>query len=295
MGTGVGYDRRSYDVVPNRQRRYCSHGLSLYIWVSNAAALRKPGALQIQGGQWSSGEDAELRAEQHGRSEWDAAMQVDLFDGQQHQADRPADEERGERADNELWPSQPAEQQSQNERKLDVSIPHTAFPDEGQYEVEHEQNQRAQDSASKPYPLPRAQRGHGQQHYGGDQRGQEHHVEDEMVVQIDERYDYGHACERIQFRQRPRRVGTEQPARGHGQKSQSAERFDQRIACGDRLLAVPAFRAKHQPGDDRNVVIPCDLRFAFRTEAAFRIGDADVVWHAPNHRIQERSEDAADE
>ena len=81
-------------------------------------------------------------------------MQVDLFDGQQHQADRPADEERGERADNELWPSQPAEQQSQNERKLDVSIPHTAFPDEGQYEVEHEQNQRAQDSASKPYPLP---------------------------------------------------------------------------------------------------------------------------------------------
>ena len=213
MGTGVGYDRRSYDVVPNRQRRYCSHGLSLYIWVSNAAALRKPGALQIQGGQWSSGEDAELRAEQHGRSEWDAAMQVDLFDGQQHQADRPADEERGERADNELWPSQPAEQQSQNERKLDVSIPHTAFPDEGQYEVEHEQNQRAQDSASKPYPLPRAQRGHGQQHYGGDQRGQEHHVEDEMVVQIDEHYDYGHACERIQFRQRPRRVGTEQPAR----------------------------------------------------------------------------------
>ena len=204
-------------------------------------------------------------------------MQVDLFDGQQHQADRPADEERGERADNELWPSQPAEQQSQNERKLDVFIPHTAFPDEGQYEVEHEQNQRAQDSASKPYPLPRAQRGHGQQHYGGDQRGQEHHVEDEMVVQIDERYDYGYACER------------------HGQKSQSAERFDQRIACGDRLLAVPAFRAKHQPGDDRNVVIPCDLRFAFRTEAAFRIGDADAVWHAPDHHIQKRSEDAADE
>ena len=135
----------------------------------------------------------------------------------------------------------------------------------------------------------------GQQHYGGDQRGQEHHVEDEMVVQIDERYDYGHACERIQFRQRPRRVGTEQPARGHGQKSQSAERFDQRIACGDRLLAVPAFRAKHQPGDDRNVVIPCDLRFAFRTEAASRIGDADVVWHAPDHHIQKRSEDAADE
>ena len=44
---GVGYDRRSYGVARNRQRRYCSHGLSLYIWVLYADALRKSGELQV--------------------------------------------------------------------------------------------------------------------------------------------------------------------------------------------------------------------------------------------------------
>ena len=54
-------------------------------------------------------------------------MKVDLFAGQQYQADGTADEERGERSNDEL---KPAKQQSENEREFDVAVSHATFPDE---------------------------------------------------------------------------------------------------------------------------------------------------------------------
>lgn len=56
--------------------------------------------------------------------------EVDLFAGQQYQADGTADEERGERSNDELRPAKPAKQQSENEREFDVAVSHTTFPDE---------------------------------------------------------------------------------------------------------------------------------------------------------------------
>ena len=57
-------------------------------------------------------------------------MKVDLFAGQQYQADDTADEERGERSNDELRPAKPAKQQSENEREFDVAVSHATFPDE---------------------------------------------------------------------------------------------------------------------------------------------------------------------
>ena len=94
---------------------------------------------------------------------------------------------------------------------------------------------------------------------------------------------------------RTQRVCAEHSTCGYGKEGQSAKRFDQRISCGNRFLAVSAFRAECQPGKDGNIVIPSDWRFAFRTKATFRIGDAYVVRHTPYHYIQERSEDTADD
>lgn len=51
-------------------------------------------------------------------------MKVDLFAGQQYQADGTADEERGERSNDELRPAKPAKQQSENEREFDVAVSH---------------------------------------------------------------------------------------------------------------------------------------------------------------------------
>ena len=79
-----------------------------------------------------------------------------------------------------------------------------------------------------------------------------------------------------------------------GEERQSAQRFHNRVTYGDRFFAMPAFRAEHQPRNDGNIVIPCDRGFAVRAETAFRIYQADVVGHAPNHHVQKRSENAAD-
>ena len=144
------------------------------------------------------------------------------------------------------------------------------------------------------HPIAGEQRGQCEQHRGDAQARVDDDVQNEMMVKVDERHHDRHRGEEQQCGQRPRLVEAEHRPGHHCGECHAGQAFDQRVAHGDGLLAMAAFRAEHQPGDDGDVVVPCDLRLAVGAEAAFGVHDADVVGYAPDHHVEERADDGAD-
>ena len=78
----------------------------------------------------------------------------------------------------------------------------------------------------------------------------------------------------------------------YNKKEQPRRRFAQRIADGDRLMAAAATAAKAQPADDGNV-LPCPNQMAAIRAVAWRRQQRLPPRNAPNHDVQETSNDAS--
>ena len=113
-----------------------------------------------------------------------------------------------------------------------------------------------------------------------------------MFVDVDERDHDAQPCEVECGGQHPCRIqvdcGSQDCEHGH----ESAEQLDRRVASGNRFLAVAALAVEYEEGNDRDVVVPADLRLAVRAEAAFRVHDADAVGHAPDDHVEKRADEA---
>src|SRR3982751_565535 len=80
----------------------------------------------------------------------------------------------------------------------------------------------------------------------------------------------------------------------NNKKEQGREQFDRQIAKSDSCPAIGAASTQCQPANERQILVPWNLRFAGRTKGAARLVDGKIQWEPINADVEKRSDAGAE-